>query len=328
MKFDVIIGNPPYQLSDGGGGLGSSAVPIYQTFVERSMDLLPRYMSMIIPARWQSGGRGLGSFRAEMLSDCRFEKMVTFADSRDCFDGVDIAGGVCYFLWSRSYHGDCLVEMRSDGRVTERKRALNEFSIFIPSNIAVDIVRKVNASTQSFYVDRVSGQKPFGIRSSFHDPQGGDLVLRWRGGVTRWPSSDVSAGREMIDKWKVIVSKASAEHAGQSDKNGQRKILTVIEILKPGEICSETYIVIDSFSSEAEARVLMDYLKTKFARFLIWQATPTQNISKNCFLFLPVFDGGEAPTDEELYTRYGLTELEREEIEAKIKPMGGDSDAC
>lgn len=321
MKFDVIVGNPPYQLSDGGGGLGSSAIPIYHNFVTQAIKLSPRYLLMIIPARWQSGGRGLDSFRSQMLSDKRIQKMVTYADSRDCFNGVDIAGGVCYFLWSRDYLGGCLTVMDENGSRTTEERFLDEFPVFIPSNNAVRIVRKITKSHNLFYDKKVSTQRPFGIRSTFDDKKKGDLTLRWRGGRTLWPSKDVSAGQDMIEKWKVIISKSSAEHAGQSDKNGLRKILTVIEMLEPGEICSETYLVVDAFDSKELAENLAAYLRTKFVRYLIWQATPTQNISKGCFAFVPDIDLPTRPTDEFLYDMFDLSHEDRTEIESKIKPI-------
>lgn len=324
MKFDVIVGNPPYQMNDGGGN-GSSAMPIYHHFIEQAKKLNPRYLCMIVPAKWHSGGKGLDSFRETMLHDKRLKRMVTFSDSRDCFHGVDIAGGVTYFLWDRSHQGLCLATSIDGSDETTSLRKLDEFPIYIASDKAVHIIRDVSKAASEFYSNTVRSRKPFGIGAGVEYTKG-DLSLRYRGGMTTVDSREVSTGREMIDQWKVIISKAAAEHAGQSDKNGQRKMLTVIEVLPPNCICSETYLVVDAFDNEINANNLASYLKTKFARYLIWQATPTQNISKSCFAFLPKINLDDKPTDDKLYEAFNLSELDRQEIESKIKSIDlGDS---
>lgn len=319
MKFDVIVSNPPYQMNDGGGN-GSSAMPIYHRFVEQAKKLNPRYMAMIIPAKWHSGGKGLDSFRDEMLHDDRLSRMVTYADSRDCFQGVDVAGGICYFLWERDNSGLCESTYIEMGSADTSTRNLAEYPIFLPSDKAVDIVRKIKASDKRCYDEIVRSRKPFGIGSGEASSKG-EYGLRWRGGMTKIDKSEVTAGLELVDKWKVIISKAAAEHAGQSDKNGQRKMLTVIELLPPKTVCSETYLVVDAFSSEEQAKNLETYLKTKFVRYLIWQATPTQNISKSCFMFVPDIDLAKTPTDEQLYKDFGLSAEDIAEIESKMKPF-------
>lgn len=143
MTFDVIISNPPYQLSDGGSGKGISALPLYNKFVEQSQRLNPRYLIMIIPSRWFAGGRGLNDFRESMLTDRRIKVLVDYPKSRDCFPGVDIAGGVCYFLWDRDYNGLCDYKSIIKDTVSERIRDLHEFDIFIRDNIGLDIVHKL-----------------------------------------------------------------------------------------------------------------------------------------------------------------------------------------
>lgn len=327
VKFDVVIGNPPYQMNDGGGN-GSSAMPIYHRFIDQAKKLNPRYLCMIVPAKWQSGGKGLDAFRDSMLHDRRIREMVTYSDSRDCFQGVDIAGGVSYFLWERDYNGPCQATLIENGEATTSERDLDEYPIFIASDNAVKIIRFVRAKASRFYDGVVRSRKPFGIGAG-SDYKKGDLGLRYRGGMATAKLSDVTTGREMINQWKVIISKAAAEHAGQSDKNGQRKMLTVIEVLPPKTVCSETYLVVDSFDSQRKAENLAAYLRTKFARYLIWQATPTQNISKSCFMFVPIVDLEETPTDQSLYAYFGLDKDSISEIESKMKlmPQAGDNDA-
>ncbi len=317
MQFDVIVGNPPYQVNDG-GGTGSSARPIYQMFIQQAMKLRPRYLSMIVPARWYSGGKGLDVFRASMLADKRMKKLVTYNDSRECFNGVDIAGGVCYFLWSRDEQGLCEMETHEPLGVNVSVRALDEYPVLIPGKTAVEIIRKVKRCSSQFFDAVVRPRRPFGIGSDFPD-KNGDFGYRWRGGLERIDSNRVVSGKEMVDKWKVIISKAAAEHAGQTDKQGLRKMLTVIEVLPPKTVCSETYLVVDAFDSEREAKRLAEYLRTRFVRFLIWQATPTQNISKGCFMFVPWLDDGQAVDDKSLYEYFGLTDEETRYIESTIK---------
>lgn len=322
MKFDVIVGNPPYQMNDGGGN-GSSAMPIYHLFIEQAKKLNPRYLTMIVPAKWQSGGKGLDSFRDAMLHDRHIKRMVTYSDSRDCFQGVDIAGGVSYFLWERDYQGSCSATLVENGENTTSQRRLDEFPIFIASDKAIQIIRQVQSKATNFYGDVVRSRKPFGIGAG-SEKKNGNLQLRYRNGITTVDSRDVTTGQEMVSQWKVIISKAAAEHAGQSDKNGQRKMLTVIEVLPPQTVCSETYLVIDSFESKEEAEHLATYIRTKFARYLIWQATPTQNISRSCFAFVPVVDLSVELSDELLYEQFALSEESIAEIESKMKaiPMG------
>ena len=319
MKFDVVVGNPPYQMNDGGGN-GSSAMPIYQHFITQAKRMKPKHLIMIVPAKWQSGGKGLDAFRASMLQDRRIKEMVTYSDSRDCFNGVDIAGGVSYFHWDRDYQGDCSVTLIENGNSSTSSRPLDEYPIFIASNKALNIIRKVTRVAHEFYSTTVRARKPFGIASG-SESNTGDLALRYRGGTTKIDRSAITSGNEMIDKWKVIISKAAAEHAGQSDKNGQRKMLTVIETLPPQTVCSETYLVVDAFASETEARNLEKYLRTRFVRYLIWQATPTQNISRSCFCFVPKMPLDTDVSDKKLYELFKLDATDIQEIEAKIKMM-------
>ena len=202
MKFDVVIGNPPYQLSDGGNG--ASAMPIYHKFVQQAKKLNPRYMLFIIPARWYDGGRGLNGFRKEMLTDNRISNLTDYPDSRDCFPGVDIAGGVCYFLWDRSYSGLCEVTSISRGNTEVAMRRLDEFETFIRSDKAVRIIEKVLAKNEQSLATMVSSQKPYGLRTFARPEEAGELTLRWNGGEGPFPREKVTSGIEWIDRWKVF----------------------------------------------------------------------------------------------------------------------------
>ena len=320
MKFDVIIGNPPYQLND--GGQKASATPIYQKFVLQAKKLRPRYMSFIIPARWFSGGRGLDSFRDEMLNDTHIRRIVDYIDANECFPGAaDIAGGACYFLWDRDNAGECVVTTIHNGNESQVVRVLNEYPIFIRQIEALSIIHKVLSTESSFYNERVSSQKPFGLRTYVKPTKDGDIQLRYNGGKGPFWRKDVSQAQEWIDKWKVIMSYLTYDHAGRADKDGRKRIISTMEVLPPKAVCTETYLVVDALQTENEANNLFQYLKSRFVRFLIAQTTSTQHIAKGNFVFVPVQDFSRPWTDADLYAKYGLTDEEIAFIESTIKPM-------
>lgn len=323
MKFDVIVGNPPYQLNDG-GGTGSSAKPIYNLFIEQAKKLNPRYLSMIIPARWYSGGKGLDDFRSGMLKDKCIRKLVDFADSRDCFPGVDIAGGVCYFLWDRDNKGICEVETIRKENVIKSSRYLDEFDTFVRDNLAIDIIQKVKRKSDSFLENVVSSRMPFGLVSSVRPEKKGDLNLITSAGNGKISSEKVSSGKDLIDKWKVLLSKASNDHGGQPDKEGKRRIFSRIEVMPPYTVCTESYLVVGSYTNENEAKNMADFLRTKFCRFLVSTILLTQNITKGKFIFVPNLLMSEKWDDEKLFTKYELTINEIEFISQLIRPMNSN----
>lgn len=319
MKFDVVIGNPPYQLSD--GGFGRSASPIFNKFVEQAKKLNPRYLTMIIPARWFGGGKGLDEFRSEMLNDTRIRKIVDFEDSSEVFPGVSVAGGICYFLWDRDHSGPCEIVNMHNGVEAASSRSLNEFSIFIRHGQAVPIIRKVMARDESRMNEQVSSYKPFGLRTYVKPQKTGDIILHWQKGEGPYRRKDITAGVEMIDKWKVISSRSGNEHAGNPGTDGARRVLAKTAILPPGTICTETYLVIGSYSTEDQARNLLAFMKTRLFRFLMSLFMHSHGITKDTFTYIPILDMTTRWTDEKLYKRYGLSREEIAFVESKIRPM-------
>jgi len=255
MKFDVIVGNPPYQLSD--GGFGKSAAPLYHKFVQQAKKLNPKYLTMIIPSRWFAGGKGLDEFRNSMLNDRGIKVLVDYWDSTDCFPGVDIAGGICYFLRDKDYKGDCEIVNIHRDKVIKSKRPLNEFETLVRFGVAAEIIKKVKAFKETDMSQQVSSRKPFGLATNERPMKKGDLTLLWNGGQGPYESSKIEVGKELIEKWKVITSKVSYDHGGQPDKEGKRRVLSKIEILPPKTICTETYIIAGSFDRRKDCENLV-----------------------------------------------------------------------
>lgn len=319
MQFDVIIGNPPYQLND--GGFGASAMPIYNKFVEQAMALEPRFLTMVIPSRWFGGGKGLSDFRAKMLADDRIRKLVDYESAKDAFPGIDLAGGVCYFLWNRESRGVCEVTNNAGNLspvVSERR--LNEFSTLVRHSAAVPIIRKVLAKSGSRMSELVSSRKPFGLPTKARPEKSGDLTLRWEKGEGPFPRTKVEVGTEIIDQWKVITSYVGYDHAGNPGKDGRRRVLSKIDILPPGAICTETYLVIGAYQTEREAANLVSYMKTRFFRFLVAQLMYSHHLTKSVYDFVPVLDMDKDWSDTKLAKRYHLTVEEVAFIESKIRP--------
>lgn len=318
MKFDVIIGNPPYQMNDG-GGTGSSSKPIYQLFVTQAKKLSPRYLSMIIPSRWFAGGKGLDEFRDSMLNDNRISVLVDFPIASEVFPGVRINGGVCYFLWELNRAGDCSVTTAMNNSADTLVRSLNEFDTFIRFNKAITIVKKIRSKSLEFMDKRVLARNPFGIISSYHPAGYGEVDLYALKQVGKVEGSSVSVNHELINKWKVLISKGYGE--GGESREYPRMIIGKPIVAKPPSACTETYLVVDVCADEAEAKNLASYISTRFFRFLVGLMKNTQNVSRKVFAFVPIQDFNEPWTDEKLYKKYNLNQEEIDFIESMIRPM-------
>ncbi len=320
MKFDVIIGNPPYQLSDG-GGTGSSATPIYQNFVNTAKKLNPRYLVMIIPSRWFAGGKGLDEFRDSMLNDKHIRVIHDYFDSSICFPGVDLSGGVCYFLWDRDTESKCeVISTRSDIETSQTRYLLEEGAkTFIRFNEAVDIVRKVKKLNEKSFDSIVSHRKPFGLTSKIQLRELGnsDCVLTYAYPKNGYIEKiNVYSNTEAINKHKVFIAKAYGER-------GEFPYLVLGKpfLGEPNSCCSETYLLIGATDNKLEAENIISYIKTKFFRFLVLLKKNTQNAARNVYEFVPMQDFSKPLTDEYLYAKYKLTEEEINFIESMIRPM-------
>ncbi|MFA5450439.1 MAG: Eco57I restriction-modification methylase domain-containing protein [Dehalococcoidales bacterium] len=324
MKFDVIIGNPPYQLDTGGSG--RQATPIYNKFVEQAKKLKPKYLTMIIPARWFAGGFGLDSFRKEMLNDSHLRKIVDYQNSQEAFSGVDIAGGICYFLWDRNNPGPCSVINIVGEKTYTETRKLNEYRTFIRSNQALPIVRKVFSIEKPTRTleDSVSPQRPFGLPTNYTPLDRG--VPCWfiqRIGKKYADYADIVDSHKLLDKWKLLVPKAPI--AGQTDFNKPVGFYYDgnTRIAKPGECCTESWIVAGGFNTKRELESFKSYLFTKIVRFLLLQAVISQDVLRNKFCFVPALEKYDRIyTDELLRKRWDITDDEWNYIDSRIHNYG------
>ncbi|MCL2628515.1 MAG: Eco57I restriction-modification methylase domain-containing protein [Oscillospiraceae bacterium] len=326
MKFDVIIGNPPYQLET--GGAGRQAKPIYNLFVNQAKKLKPRYLSMIIPSRWFSGGFGLDEFRKIMLGDKRMREIVDFPNSADVFTGVDIAGGICYFLWNRDSEGLCKVTNIINGVETSEERQLDEYPTFIRDSRAVPIVRKIFCKEKPRLTleNTVSVQKPFGLPTNYKPEKSG--VPCWfiqRIGRKYANRNDIIDSGRYLDKWKLLVPKAPI--AGQTDFT--KPVGFYYEgntrIAEPGVCCTESWIVAGAFETETQVLSFKSYLFTKTVRFLLLQTVISQDVLRNKFCFIPALeDYNTIYSDTTLRERWSITDDEWEYIDSRIHNYSSD----
>jgi site-specific DNA-methyltransferase (adenine-specific) len=336
MQFDVIIGNPPYQLDD--GGFGTSAAPIYHLFVEQAKSLGPRFLAMVTPARWVAGGKGLDNFRERMLHDRRLRVLVDYLNATDAFPGVDVAGGISYFLWDRDNEGDCNVTtVHRNEAIGPVARKLDEFDVFIRHAPSVGILHKVwpkGPILEQSMAAMVSARNTFGFATNargFSSSQGLKEPIELVSSVTtekyhEWVErAKISTNQKWANEWKSTFGGA-APAGGRPDKDGRYYGLSSIRVMPPKTVCTESYLVAGHFANKEEALSLDNYLRTRFVRFLISLRAVTQHVTRGSFAFVPIQDFTKRWTDTDLYSKYKITPEEIAFIESLVRPMESGDD--
>ena len=326
MKFDVIVGNPPYQMD---AESGNRTMPLYQLFVEQAKALRPRYLAMITPSRWMAGGLGLTAYRATMLADKRIRSLVDYPVASEVFPGVEIKGGVSYFFWDRDNPGNCQMTLiRGDDKHGPQERNLAEFDILVRDGRALPILERAMRRKETSLSQLVSPKRPFGdeLRTNFKKfdrlkTSRSQYKLYMNEEFNRrafWVDrSFVTSNLNLVSAWKILLPKAGSD-------GGQRLPDVVIGqpmIAEPGSICTETYLAVGPFASKEEAESALSYLRTRFARFLISLRKISQDNISSTFLWVPQQAWDRAWTDEELYKKYGITKAEQEYIAEMVKEM-------
>lgn len=323
MKFKAIVGNPPYQVMD--GGTHNGAMPIYHQFVKTCKALSPTYNSLIMPSRWFAGGRGLDDFRTEMLNDTRLSVLHDFIDSKQLFKTADIAGGICYYLWDAKHNGECEVSTHAGNTVSSIKRKLNEHDIFVRDNIGLSIVKKIQAVSDEFMDKGVLQLAPFGLRTYIRGealPFENSIKVLSSEGYGYVSKDDINRNREKMNKYKVVIGRLvpSNGEVGIDPSKGY-KAITCPQVVQNDEVVTETYLVCATLDTLREAVNCCEYLKLKFPRFLLRLTYSSMNVNRANFVFVPNQDFNRSYSDEDLYKKYNLTEDEIAYIERLIRPM-------
>lgn len=325
MKFDVVIGNPPYQLKGGAGGSSDSS--IYHRFVEQSLKLEPRFLTMVIPSRWLAGGRGMEDFRREMFTGKHISHLVDYTKMSTAFPGVDFEGGVGYFLWERDYEGDCEYTLfQADERLPTITRDLAAHDIFIRDHRALAVLQRILARSEPTMEQIISSDTPFGLatnymgwkESSFKDSVALYLAARGKRKVGHIPRSAIRKNTELIDKWKILLPEAYGERGAIP-----ALVLGQSIVAPPDSACTQTYLVAGPFDTESEAESLQSYLETRFFRFLVSLRKITQHALRSTYTWVPQQTWNKTWTDNLLYEKYGITSAEVAFIESMIRPMDG-----
>ena len=328
MQFDVIIGNPPYQMTGGAGGSSDSS--IYHLFVQQALTLEPHYVSMVMPSRWMAGGRGLDEFRAQMLNSGHVRSLTDFPDSGEAFPGVQIKGGVCYFLWDAAHNGTCDVTRIAEGvEHIQRNRLLGEFDVFVRDERALGILRKVLSKKEPSILELISGDTPFGIATNFEDWSEKDgagrialhVITRGKRTVGFIKRGHIRKNIAALDVWKVLVPEAYG--AGETFPH---QILGKEIVAAPPSTCTQSYLTVSPFRSERAAKSFASYYRTRLFRFLVSLRKITQHALRSTYLWVPQQSWDRTWTDEILYEKYGITKGEIPFIDSMIRPMEEDDE--
>ena len=322
MQFDVIIGNPPYQLASDGG---TRDIPIYHKFVESALTLDPKYVLMITPSRWFAGGLGLDSFRDRMLNDKRLRVIVDYARMEAVFPGVDFEGGVSYFLWDRTHNGECEVcHHLGDEEPATSLRNLGEFDVFVRNPNALTILRKVIARNEPSITAIMATNNEFALGTNFREFRDAMTrtdniavhVIRDGRRVTGWmPRKELPKDSPLADKWKVLIPKSYGERGAIP-----AQVLGPTLVVEPPSVSTQTYVFVHA-NSKAEAQSIERYTKTRFFRFLLSLRKITQHAAKPVYAWVPQQSWDRQWADADLYKKYNLTEDEISFIEKMIRPM-------
>jgi hypothetical protein len=324
MKLNkvAVIANFPYQIQSEAQkareGGKSQAKPIYHLFIESVIDNInPDYFVSINPSKWMCGGMGLDSHRERMMNDRRMKKIVHFAGDKEVFNTVSIKGGVNYFLWMKEYDGECEF---CHGN-TSSKRFLNTHDIVLQDNNAFGILEKVMNNSTKFINQTCYGNKPFGLATNFSDFLDSGVKCMTVRQEEKFVNPNVFTDKHgIIGKWKVCTSKG-ASGSYLADIRGA----LVTFIIEPNTICTETYIVVNTFDNKTDAENFNSYMKTKFFRFMLGLRVLTQDVNKEKFAWVPdMQDYSTTWSDEELLHNkkyFNFTRQEIEYIESKIKAI-------
>lgn len=328
MKFDIVVGNPPYQIEV--DEAGQNINPLYHLFIHQAKQLAPKYISMVIPSRWMAAGKGLGNFRQEMLGDTRLKKISDFPDAEDVFPGVGktIEGGICYFLWDRDYSGPCEFQSIQKGSVKDKStRYLNDYDVLVRNSQSIVILEKVLKKNLPPVSEIVSTRDPFGpaLSSNFKNyslerNSASDLVLYMNKGSTRLSAfvSDklVTRNQQLVDAWKVFVPKARGV-----TKSGPDVVIGTPILAEPGSVCTLTYLAIGPFETKQHAQHFVEFLQTRIGRFLISLRKPTQDTTQSSYQWLPLLDLSKSWTDDKLASLFDLNESDLAFINERIREL-------
>lgn len=330
MKFDAIVGNPPYQILDG-GGKGYSAKPVYNYFVTQAKALNPAYVSMVTPSRWFSGGKGLDQFRSDMLADRSMRKIVDYTDNEMLFKNVSIVGGVNYFLWDRDYSGDCEITSIRGEKVTTMMRPLNEYDIFIRNNESIRLIKEIENSNDVKMDTVVYARNVFGIPSDFRGKNAPTTEYNIAMFCSQKSNSmtstyirmsDVIKEHSLIPKYKVIIGKVVPRggEVGVDPSIGYR-VISTIQVLPPNSVFTDSYLLLAAFDTKIEAINFAKYFCLKLPRFLLHETYSSMNISKANFRFVPFLNYTKEWSENDLFERYHCSKDEKEMITSLIRPM-------